>query len=57
MIYLAGTKASPAEWNKYIKRDDVLQRFYQYNNQRGNPAFSDTYWYYFDKADTPVPNK
>ena len=57
MIYLAGTKASPAEWTKYIKRQDVLQRFYQYNNQRGNPAFSDTYWYYFDKAETPKLNQ
>ena len=57
MIYLAGTKAKPAEWNKYIKRQDVLQRFYQYNSQRGNPAFSDTYWYYFDKAETPKLNQ
>lgn len=57
MIYLAGTKAKPAEWSKYVKRQDVLQRFYQYNQQRGNPAFSDTYWYYFDKAETPKLNQ
>ena len=56
-IYLAGTQASPAEWAKYIKRQDVLQRFKQYNEQRGNPAFKDTYWYYFDKAETPRLNK
>ena len=55
-IYLAGTQASPAEWAKYIKRQDVLQRFKQYNEQRGNPAFKDTYWYYFDKAETPRLN-
>lgn len=53
MIYLAGTNAKPAEWAQYIKRTDILQRFEQYNDQRGNPAFSDTYWYYFDKAPLP----
>ena len=55
-IYLAGTKAPPAEWAKYIKRQDVLQRFKLYNEQRGNPAFKDTYWYYFDKAEAPKLN-
>ena len=55
-IYLAGTQAPPAEWAKYIKRQDVLQRFKQYNEQRGNPAFKDTYWYYFDKAEAPKLN-
>lgn len=55
-IYLAGTQAPPAEWAKYIKRQDVLQRFKQYNEQRGNPAFKDTYWYYFDKAEAPRLN-
>ena len=55
-IYLAGTKAPPAEWAKYIKRQDVLQRFKLYNEQRGNPAFKDTYWYYFDKAEAPRLN-
>lgn len=48
MIYLAGTKAPEEEWKKYIKRGDILQRFQQYNQQRGNAAFADTYWYYFD---------
>jgi len=52
-IWLAGTKASPEEWQKYIQRQDVLQRFQQYNSQRGNPAFKDTYWYYFDKIKAP----
>lgn len=56
MIYLAGTKAKPEEWAKYIKRQDVLQRFHQYNEERGNQAFSDTYWYYFDKAEVPKLN-
>ena len=41
---------------KYIKRQDVLQRFHQYNEERGNQAFSDTYWYYFDKAEVPKLN-
>lgn len=56
-IYLAGTKASAADWAKYIKRNDVLKRFYQYNEQRGSAAFSDTYWYYFDKATAPKIGK
>ena len=56
-IYLAGTQAPTAEWAKYIKRQDVLQRFKQYNEQRGNPAFKNTYWYYFDKAEAPRLNK
>ena len=57
MIYLAGTNASPAEWLKYIKRNDIMQRFQQYNQQRGSAIFADTYWYYFDKAVTPQPTK
>ena len=56
MIYLAGTKAKPEEWAKYIKRQDILKRFYQYNEERGNQAFNDTYWYYFDKAEVPKLN-
>lgn len=56
MIYLAGTHAPASEWSKYIKRNDILQRFYQYNEQRGSTAFSDTYWYYFDKAQAPQLN-
>lgn len=50
MVYLAGTDAPPEEWQKYITRPDILQRFGQYNSQRGNDAFRDTYWYYFDKT-------
>ena len=52
-IWLAGTNAPKEEWMKYIQRQDVLQRFQQYNSQRGNPAFKDTYWYYFDKIKAP----
>jgi zinc transporter ZupT len=47
---------SVEEWAKYIKRQDVLHRFHQYNEERGNQAFSDTYWYYFDKAEVPKLN-
>ena len=49
MIYLAGTHASATEWMKYIKRTDIMERFKQYNQQRGDITFNDTYWYYFDK--------
>ena len=52
-IWLAGTNASQEEWSKYIQRPDVLKKFQQYNNQRGNVTFKDTYWYYFDKIKAP----
>ena len=52
-IWLAGSNASEEEWNHYIKQRDVMHRFVQYNQQRGNAAFSDTYWYYFDKVKAP----
>jgi hypothetical protein len=52
-IWLAGTNAPQEDWGKYIQRLDVLQRFQQYNEQRGNPAFKDSYWYYFDKMKAP----
>ena len=54
-IYLAGTDAPKEEWDRYIHDPAILQRFEQYSNQRGNPQFSDTYWYYFDTAKTPQP--
>ncbi len=57
MIYLAGTQAPEEEWKKYIKRTDVWQRFQQYNQQRGDPSFKDTYWYYFDKGTAPKLSK
>lgn len=57
MIYLAGTHASQTEWMKYIHRTDLLERFQQYNKQRGSAAFADTYWYYFDNAEAPKLTK
>jgi hypothetical protein len=55
MIYLAGTKAPQEEWNKYIYDPTELQRFQEYSSHRGDPRFSDTYWYYFDTAKIPQP--
>ena len=52
-IWLAGTDASQKEWETYIQRGDVFQRFQQYNQLRGDNRFKDTYWYYFDKAKVP----
>ena len=52
-IWLAGTDAPQEEWSKYIQRQDVMQRFIEYNNQRGNPRFKGTYWYYYDKQKVP----
>lgn len=52
-IWLAGTNAPQEDWQRYIQRQDVMQRFIQYNDHRGHPQFKDTYWYYFDKAKIP----
>ena len=52
-IWLAGTDAPQEDWQNYIKMNDVMQRFIDYNNQRGNPRFKGTYWYYFDKIKAP----
>ncbi|MBQ3877000.1 MAG: hypothetical protein II792_01840 [Prevotella sp.] len=51
-IWLAGTNAPREEWQRLILMPEVAQRFQQYNQQRGSGAFRDTYWYYFDKAQT-----
>ena len=52
-IWLAGTNAPQEEWEKYIKKADVFQRFQQYNEQRGSTQFKGSYWYYFDKIKVP----
>ena len=52
-IWLAGTDAPQEDWQNYIKMNDVMQRFIDYNNQRGNPRFKGTYWYYLDKIKAP----
>lgn len=49
MVYLAGTGAHQEEWDKYIVAGPQLQLFNQYSRRRGDPAFSDTYWYYLDR--------
>lgn len=49
MIYLAGTDATEEEWNRYIISGPLVKSFGRYSNRRGDPAFSDSYWYYFDK--------
>ena len=49
MIYLAGTDAPQEEWERYIVSSQQLQLFNQYSDRRGDPAFRDTYWYYFDR--------
>ena len=52
-IWLAGSKATEEDWQRYIQRQDVVKQFIEYNNQRGNPRFKGTYWYYFDKQKAP----
>lgn len=52
-IWLAASDASEAEWQRYIRSNDVVRRFAQYNRQRGDARFKGTYWYYYDKATKP----
>lgn len=52
-IWLAGSDAPQEEWQRYIKSNEVLQKFMQYNDQRGNANYQGTYWYYFDKIKAP----
>ncbi len=52
-IWLAGTEAPQEQWERYIHLPKVLQRFQEYNQQRGSTRFKDTYWYYFDKIKAP----
>ena len=52
-IWLAGSNALQDEWERYVKMSDVMQKFVEYNSQRGNPKFKGTYWYYFDKIKAP----
>ena len=47
-IWLAAHKATEDEWRQYIKSEDVLRRFAEYNEHRGSAAYKGTYWYYFD---------
>lgn len=54
-IWLAGTSAPQEEWERYVGRPDVMQRFAAYNERRGAPQFKGTYWYYFDKIKPPKP--
>lgn len=49
MIYLAGTDAPEEDWKRYIVSDSMVESFTRYSNRRGDPTFSDTYWYYFDR--------
>lgn len=53
MIYLAGTDAPEADWHRYIVMPELISEFNIYSNRRGDPAFSDTYWYYFDTQQQP----
>lgn len=49
MIYLAGTDAPDGDWQRYVVPSPNVARFREYGMRRGNTAFSDTYWYYFDR--------
>ena len=52
-IWLAASDAPQEDWQQYIKDTSVIQRFMQYNQQRGSVLFKDTYWYYYDKGKAP----
>lgn len=53
MIYLAGTDASEEDWQRYISMPELISEFNIYSNRRGDPMFSNTYWYYFDTQQQP----
>ncbi len=47
-IWLINENATESEWHKYIKDEQIRSRLKNYMVDRVNPAFEDTYWYYFD---------
>lgn len=53
MIYLAGTDAPEEDWHRYISMPELISEFNIYGNRRGDPSFSNTYWYYFDTQHQP----
>ena len=53
MIYLAGTDALEEDWHRYISMPELISEFNIYSNRRGDPSFSNTYWYYFDTQQQP----
>ena len=53
MIYLAGTDAPEEDWHRYISMPELISEFNIYSNRRGDPSFSNTYWYYFDTQQQP----
>lgn len=53
MIYLAGTEAPEEDWQRYISMPELISEFNIYSNRRGDPSFSNTYWYYFDTQQQP----
>lgn len=57
ILYLDSKNAPAQEWSKYVKRPEIWQRYKQYKADRGNAAFSGTYWYYYDKGIAPKANR
>ena len=53
MIYLAGTDAPEEDWHRYLSMPELISEFNIYSNRRGDPSFSNTYWYYFDTQQQP----
>ena len=53
MIYLAGTDAPEKDWQRYISMPELISEFNISSNRRGDPMFSNTYWYYFDTQQQP----
>ena len=47
-IWLISENAAESEWSKYIKDKQIRSRIMNYMENRTDPAFEDTYWYYFD---------
>lgn len=47
-IWLVTKEATEEEWQKYIKDEQIRSQLKEYMADRGNPRFTNTYWYYFD---------
>ena len=47
-IWLITHQATEEEWQKYVKDEEILKRLDEYIEDKTNPRFADTYWYYYD---------
>lgn len=49
VLYLTKAHATPEAWKYYIKQQNVINQYHQYQQNPSNAAFQQSYWYYYDK--------